>query len=140
MRAQLTAAVTAMALCAVAPQLAAQDSSATQRIRPDTAGYTSGAGVDTTGAPGQVSPANPSTGGALDTLSTGAGDTTGMNGRHPDSTRVGDSTSPSGSSSTGVYPAPSPSGSVSTDSAGVANPTKQPGQSSSRTGADSTSP
>jgi hypothetical protein len=140
MRANLTAAVTAMALCAVAPRLAAQDSSATGGVRPDTAGYTPGAGVDTTGAPGQVSPASPSAGRTLDTLSTGAGDSTGMSSGRPDSAGPGDSTIPSGSSSTGVYPAPPPTGTGSTDSAGVANPTKQPGQGSSRTGADSTSP
>lgn len=178
MKAKLTAVVTAIAVGAVAPRLAAQDTTSGRRMHPDTAAYTPGSGVDTLGAAGQAAPD-----GGRDTLTTGAQDTSGMRGRHPAGTAVGDSTSPSGrkagssgsdssagnsgsdssagstsrsdgsagsipsgSSSTGVYPAEDAStgdasdDTTSDDSTSVANPSKQPGQSTSRTGADSSSP
>ena len=178
MKAKLTAVVTAIAVGAVAPRLAAQDTASGRRMHPDTAAYTPGSGVDTLGAAGQAAPD-----GGRDTLTTGAQDTSGMRGRHPAGTAVGDSTSPSGrkagssgsdssagnsgsdssagstsrsdgsagsipsgSSSTGVYPAEDAStgdasdDTTSDDSTSVANPSKQPGQSTSRTGADSSSP
>lgn len=178
MKAKLTAVVTAIAVGAVAPRLAAQDTTSGRRMHPDTAAYTPGSGVDTLGAAGQAAPD-----GGRDTLTTGAQDTSGMRGRHPAGTAVGDSTSPSGrkagssgsdssagnsgsdssagstsrsdgsagsipsgSSSTGVYPAEDSStgdasdDTASDDSTSVANPSKQPGQSTSRTGADSSSP
>ena len=137
-KAQLTAALAAMALCLAAPRLAAQDTSSTTRIRPDTSGYTGVGGVDTSGQPGQVAPSD-TAGGAMDTLNTGRADSTaadtGMNGRHPRPTAPGDSANPSGSASDTA------SDSTSSDSSSVAQPSKEPGTGTSRTGsADSTSP
>jgi hypothetical protein len=139
-KAQLTAALAAMALCLAAPRLAAQDTSSTTRIRPDTSGYTGVGGVDTSGQPGQVAPSD-TAGGAMDTLNTGRADSTagdtGMNGRHPRHTAPGDSTNPSGSAADTA----SDSAGMSSDSSSVAQPGKEPGTSTSRTGsADSTSP
>jgi hypothetical protein len=148
-RAQLTALVTALAVGAFAPRLAAQDTSTTRETRPDTSGYNGTAGIDTTAQPGRVG-ASDSSGVGLDSMRRGAdtmaapgrsdrdttgplgaSDSSGMGGRHPNMTMPGDSTSPTDSGST--------SGSRSTsDSAGVSQPTKQPGQSTTSTG-DSTS-
>jgi hypothetical protein len=138
-RAQLTAVMTALAVGAFAPRLVAQDTSTTRETRPDTSGYNGTAGVDTTAQPGRVG-ALDSSGTALDSMRSGsdtmaapgradqdttgplgASDSSGMSGRHPNRTMPGDSTSPSDS------------GSMS-DSGSVSQPTKQPGQGTSRTG------
>jgi len=145
-RAQLTALMTALAVGAFAPRLAAQDTSTTRETRPDTSGYNGTAGVDTTAQPGRVGPMDSSRVGGADTMGVpgradrdstgplGASDSSGMRGRHPNMTMPGDSTSPTDSSSM------SDSTSAS-DSAGVSQPSKQPGQSTSRTGdSSSTAP
>jgi hypothetical protein len=122
-RAQLTALMTALAVGAFAPRLVAQDT----------------AGVDTTAQPGRVGVGADSTRSGSDTMAApgradrdttgplGASDSSGMRGRHPNMTMPGDSTSPTDSGSV------SDSASMS-DSAGVSQPSKQPGQSTSRTG------
>jgi hypothetical protein len=51
-KAHLTALVAALALGAMAPRLAAQDSSSAGQARPDTSGYTGAGGVDTSARPG----------------------------------------------------------------------------------------
>ena len=136
-KAQLTVLVAALAMGVFAPRLAAQDTSTTRETRPDTSGYNGTAGVDTTAQPGRVGAgALDSSGVGLDTMrrqgadtmaNPGRSDTSGMQGRHPSATQPGDSMSPTGSPS---------------DSASVSQPTKQPGQSTSRTGdsASSTGP
>jgi hypothetical protein len=69
-RSHFTALAAALALGAFAPRLMAQDTSSTTPTRPDTSGYTTGAGgVDTSARPGQV--------GATDTIGGGAVDTSG---------------------------------------------------------------
>jgi len=144
-KAQLTAALAAVAFCLAAPHLAAQDTSSSGQVRADTSGYTGVGGVDTTGQPGRVAPGD-TAGGAMDTLNTGitdstAGDT-GMNGRHPSATAPGDSANPSGADT--AMGAPSSAGTGSTgmpsDSSRIAQPGKEPGTGTSRTGSDSTSP
>ena len=66
-RSQFTAFVAALALGAFAPRLMAQDTTSTTPTRPDTSGYTTGAGgVDSSARPGSV--------GATDTAIGGAGD------------------------------------------------------------------
>lgn len=128
-RAQLTALMTAFAVAAFAPRLAAQDTSTTRETRPDTSGYNGTAGIDTTAQPGRVG-ALDSSGVGLDSMRSGAdtmampgaGDSSGMQERHPSPTSPGDSTSPASDSSS------------ASDSASVSQPTKQPGQSTSRTG------
>jgi hypothetical protein len=127
-RGQLMTAIAALALCATAPRVAAQDTSSTGRARPDTSGYRGGAGVDTSARPGRVG-AIDTTMAPVDSLRTGrdslggggAGDTSGMGGRQPDSTRPGDRASPR-------------TGTGARDSASVAKPTKEAEQSTSRTG------
>jgi hypothetical protein len=113
-RGQLTALMAALAVGAFAPRLAAQDTSATRETRPDTSGYNGTAGIDTTAQPGRVG-ALDSSGIGLDSIRSGA-DTMARpgTGATPDSTLL-DSTSTS-------------------DSASISQPTKQPGQSTSRTG------
>jgi hypothetical protein len=137
-RGQLTAIIAALALGAVAPQLAAQDTSAAGRSRRDTSGYSGAAGVDTSARPARVG-AIDSTGAGLDSTRTsgtvapgradadstgplGASDTSGMGGRHPDSTKAGDTANARTSRKR------------ASDTATVAQPSKQPGQSTSRTG------
>jgi hypothetical protein len=67
-RSHFTALAAALALGAFAPRLMAQDTSSTTPTRPDTSGYTTGAGgVDTSARPGRV--------GATDTAGVGAIDT-----------------------------------------------------------------
>jgi hypothetical protein len=126
-RGQLMTAIAALALCATAPRVAAQDTSSTGRARPDTSGYRGGAGVDTSARPGRVG-AIDTTMAPVDSLRTGrdslgggAGDTSGMGGRQPDSTRSGDRASPR-------------TGTGARDSASVAKPSKEAEQSTSRTG------
>lgn len=146
-RGHLAGVITALVLGAVAPRLAAQDTSTAGQARTDTSGYTAGGGVDTTARPGMVDSAGTPTPrqgadtmaapGRADRDSTGAlgpTDTSGMRGRHPDTTKVGQTSEahPSGTSSD------SASADSTADSASVTQPTKQPGQSTSRTG-DSTS-
>jgi hypothetical protein len=120
-RAQLTALMTALAVGAFAPRLMAQDTSTTRetRPRPDTSGYNGTAGIDTTAQPGRVG-ALDSSGVGLDTMRSGA-DTMALPGR--------------------ADSGPIDSSSMS-DSTSVSQPTKQPGQSTSRTGdsASSTGP
>ena len=125
-RAQLTALMTALPVGAFAPRLAAQDTSTTRETRPDTSGYNGTAGIDTTAQPGRVG-ALDSSGVGLDSMRSGA-DSMALPGG-PDRTSPTDSGSMSDSSS-------------ASDSASVSQPTKQPGQSTSRTGdsASSTSP
>lgn len=106
-RGQLTVVVTALALGAIAPRLAAQDTSAVGHA-PDTSGYNGTGGVDTSAQPGRVGPIDTSA--ATDTLRSGL-DTMGM----PGPTDLEDSTG-------------------AMDSATVSQPSKQPGQSPSRTG------
>lgn len=129
-RGHLTAIMVALALGTSAPRLAAQDTSAGGRARPDTSGYSGTGGVDTSGQPGRVGAID--TTGAVDSLRTGsdsmavpgpgpgAGDSSGMQGRHPSATLPGDSAATTGT--------------MGADSAGVSEPTKEPGQSPSRTG------
>jgi hypothetical protein len=120
-RGQRTAVITALAIGAFAPRLAAQDTSTGGQARPDTSGYNGTAGVDTSAQPGRV--------GAMDT--TGAAGPTGA-GTMAAPGRVDlDSTGPLFSDSAGAA-----------DSVGVSQPTKQPGQGTSRTGdsASSSSP
>jgi hypothetical protein len=121
-RAQLTALMTALPVGAFAPRLAAQDTSTTRETRPDTSGYNGTAGIDTTAQPGRVG-ALDSSGVGLDSMRSGA-DSMALPGGT-------DRTSPTDSGS-----------SSASDSASVSQPTKQPGQSTSRTGdsASSTSP
>jgi len=119
-RAQLTALMTALAVGAFAPRLTAQDTSTTRETRPDTSGYNGTAGIDTTAQPGRVGALDSSRVG-LDSMRSGA-DTVAMpGGAGRDSTSPPDSGSMSDSSS-------------ASDSASVSQPTKQPGQSTSRTG------
>ena len=130
-RSHFTALAAALALGAFAPRLMAQDTSSTTPTRPDTSGYTTGAGgVDTSARPGSVGATDTAVGGAVDTSSSrgadtssaagGAvtdsmapgGDTSGMQGRHaPDSTKPGSTTSPgtesNGSADTGGDTKPS---------------------------------
>jgi len=122
-RGQLTAVITALAVGALAPRLAARDTSTAGQARPDTSGYNGTAGVDTSAQPGRV--------GAMDT--TGAAGPTGTG-----ASTVGapgrvdlDSTGPLFSDSAGAA-----------DSVGVSQPSKQQGQGTSRTGdsASSSSP
>ena len=91
-RAHLTALVAALAVGAVAPRLAAQDTSAARPSAPDTSAYTGAGGVDTSAAPMRVEATDTiRLGGAADT--SGASDTSGMSGRHPaDPTLPGDTT------------------------------------------------
>ena len=126
-RAQLTALMTALAVGVVAPRLAAQDTSTTRETRPDTSGYNGTAGIDTTAQPGRVG-ALDSSGVGLDSMRSGA-DSMAIHGGDRDSTSPADSGSMSDSSSM-------------SDSASVSQPSKQPGQSTSRTGdsASSTGP
>jgi hypothetical protein len=116
-RSHFSAVAVALALGAFAPRLMAQDTSSTTPTRSDTSGYTTGAGgVDTSARPGRVGATDTAVGGAGDSsaftrlpgadTSSGAGgavtdtmppagDTSGMQGRHPaDSTRPGSTTSP----------------------------------------------
>jgi hypothetical protein len=51
-KAHLTALVAALALGAMAPRLAAQDTASAGQARPDTSGYTGAGGVDTSARPG----------------------------------------------------------------------------------------
>jgi hypothetical protein len=62
-RGQLTALIAALALGAFAPRLAAQDTAAAGRARPDTSGYSGAAGVDTSAQPGIVDSAGAPTAG-----------------------------------------------------------------------------
>ncbi len=113
-RAHLTALMTALAVGAFAPRLAAQDTSTTRETRPDTSGYNGTAGIDTTAQPERVG-ALDSSGLGLDSMRSGA-DTVAMPSASPtDSGSMSDS-------------------SLASDSASVSQPTKQPGQSTSRTG------
>ena len=114
-RGQLTAVITALALGAIAPRLAAQDTAGVGHA-PDTSGYTGTGGIDTSAQPGRVGAID--TGAATDTLRSGL-DTMGL----PGATNREDSTG-------------------TLDSASVSQPSKQPGQSPSRTGdsASATSP
>jgi hypothetical protein len=84
-RGQLTALITALGLGAIAPRLAAQDTSAVGHA-PDTSGYIGAAGIDTSAQPGRLGTID-TTAGAMDTLRSGAG-TLGV-----DSTSVSDSAS-----------------------------------------------
>jgi hypothetical protein len=118
-RSHFTALAAALALGAFAPRLMAQDTSSTTPTRPDTSGYTTGAGgVDTSARPGQVGATDTTGGGAIDTSSSrinsgdsstftpqpgavtdsmapGASDTSDMQGRHAtDSTTPGSTSSP----------------------------------------------
>ena len=111
-RSHFTALAAALALGAFAPRLMAQDTSSTTPTRPDTSGYTTGAGgVDTSARPGVVGATDTAVGVAVDTSSgadtSGAaggavtdslapgGDTSGMQGRHAtDSTKPASTTSP----------------------------------------------
>jgi hypothetical protein len=69
-RSHFTALAAALALGAFAPRLMAQDTSSTTPTRPDTSGYTTGAGgVDTSARPGQVGATDTAVGGAVDTSS-----------------------------------------------------------------------
>jgi hypothetical protein len=71
-RSHFTALAAALALGAFAPRLMAQDTSSTTPTRPDTSGYTTGAGgVDTSARPGQVGATDTAVGGAVDTSSSG---------------------------------------------------------------------
>ena len=121
-RGQLTAVITSLAIGVVAPRLAAQDTSTAGQVRPDTSGYNGTAGVDTSAQPGRVGVMD--TTGAAGRTGTGA-DTMAAPGR-VDLDRTG-----LFSDSSGVA-----------DSAGVSQPSKQPGQGTSRTGdsASSSSP
>jgi hypothetical protein len=69
-RSHFTALAAALALGAFAPRLMAQDTSSTTPTRPDTSGYTTGAGgVDTSARPGRVGATDTAVGGAVDTSS-----------------------------------------------------------------------
>src|SRR5215207_2421890 len=96
-RVHLTTAIAALALGAIAPRLAAQDTSSAGVARPDTSGYSGAAGVDTSARPGRV--------GAIDTTGadTAGADTTGMDTLGTDTTRSRDSAGgrTSGSTRTG---------------------------------------
>jgi hypothetical protein len=123
-RSHFTALAAALALGAFAPRLMAQDTSSTTPTRPDTSGYTTGAGgVDTSARPGRVGATDTAVGGAVDT-SSGAdtssaaggavtdslapgGDTSGMQGRRAtDGTKPGSTTSPGAESDPGRPPSP----------------------------------
>lgn len=136
-RSHFTALAAALALGAFAPRLMAQDTSSTTPTRPDTSGYTTGAGgADTSARPGQVgatgtgavdtsssmvqpgaagagSDTSGAAGGAVsDSMAPAGGDTSGTQGRHPaDSTSSGSTTSPraenGGSADTGGGTKPS---------------------------------
>jgi hypothetical protein len=154
-RAHLTALVATLAMGTVAvPRLAAQDTSATAgQARRDTSGYTGAGGVDTsradtsgaadTGKRRQPPPPLRDAPGRVDAKDTagalGATDTSGMKGRHPDTTYVGDTSParpPEHAVDSGAAGARSGGDSGSTgrrsaDAAGVVQPTTQPGQSTS---------
>ena len=161
-RAFLTAVVATLALGSFTPRLAAQDTtSARGQVRPDTSGYTGAGGVDTTAQPERVGASDTIRAGGADTSgltgdSTGVTDTSGMRGpRTTDSTKAGQTTSPrsgtssdSGAAASDSGAAASDSGATSSDSgssanpgqsgypsdsAGVAQPSPQPGQSTSPT-------
>ena len=121
-RSHFTALAAALALGAFAPRLMAQDTSSTSPTRPDTSGYTAGAGgVDTSARPGQVGAtdttgtvdtssirltpgaagagvdtSSAAAGGAIgDSIAPVGGDTSGVQGRHSaDSTSPGSTASP----------------------------------------------
>ncbi len=118
-RSHFTALAAALALGAFAPRLMAQDTSSTTPTRPDTSGYTTGAGsVDTSARPGRIGATDTTGGGVIDTsssqikagdsstftprpgtvtdsLSPGASDTSDMQGRpSADGTRPGSTSSP----------------------------------------------
>jgi hypothetical protein len=123
-RSQFTAYAAALALGAFAPRLMAQDTSSTTPTRPDTSGYTTGAGsVDTSARPGSVGVTDTAVGGAADSSTSAggavtdslppAGDTSGMPSRLPaDSTKPSSATSPgtesNGSTESGGSTKPSP--------------------------------
>ena len=154
-RAFLTAVVATLALGSFTPRLAAQDTtSARGQVRPDTSGYTGAGGVDTTAQPERVGASDTIRAGGADTSgltgdSTGVTDTSGMRGRRTtDSTKAGQTTSPRSGTSSDSGAAASDSGATSSDSgssanpgqsgypsdsAGVAQPSPQPGQSTSPT-------
>jgi hypothetical protein len=179
-RAHLTALVATLALGAVAPRLAAQDtSSAAGQARPDTSAYTGAGGVDTSARPGRVGATDTTMGdsaasdstrvgqqapikprsrkarlrpgadtmsapGRADTGALGPTDSSGMRGRHPDSTKVGDTTSPRSSMAlpgdTGAAAQSHDSSRArgwSSDSSEMAQPSTQPGQSTSPSGRSS---
>jgi hypothetical protein len=125
-RAHLTALVATLFVGAVAPRLAAQDtSSTTRRARPDTSAYTGAGGIDTSASPGRV--------GAMDTLRGGAADTAGLppsvgDSAGFDSTRVGQETptkprkeKPRLREEADTAGAPGPSGQGSTGAAGTSD-------------------
>jgi hypothetical protein len=69
-RSHFTALAAALALGAFAPRLTAQDTSSTTPTRPDTSGYTRGAGgIDTSASPGRIGATDTTVGGAVDTSS-----------------------------------------------------------------------
>ena len=128
-RSRFTALAAALALGAFAPRLMAQDTSSTTATRPDTSGYTTGAGgVDTSARPGQVGVTDTAVGGAADSSTftplpgadtssaaggavtdsvAPAGDTSGMQGRKPTtSTQPGSTTTPGTESDPGRPPSP----------------------------------
>ena len=106
-RSHFTALAAALALGAFAPRLMAQDTSSTAPTRPDTSGYTGGAGgIDTSASPGRIGATDTTVGGAVDTvtpqpgavtdsMAPGGGDSSGVQGLHAsDSTKPGSMTSP----------------------------------------------
>jgi hypothetical protein len=117
----------------VGQQTPRQSSTEERRLRPSK-NKSGAAGQDTSSAPGRAD--------ADSTGPLGSSDSSGMRGRHPDSTRVGDTTSPS----SGVT-LPSDTGSSSdaggtsrrsqtsgSDTSGTTQPSRQPGQSTSPSG------
>ena len=107
-RSHFTALAAALALGAFAPRLMAQDTSSTTPTRPDTSGYTPGAGgVDTNARHGSIGATDTAVGGAVDTSSSrvspgaaGAGsDTSGAAGG-----AVSDSMAPAGGDTTRTSP------------------------------------
>jgi hypothetical protein len=99
-KAHLTALAALLAVGAVAPRLAAQDtSSAAGQARQDTSGYRGAGGVDTSARPGRVGVTDTTGGGggAVDTMKGGAADTAGLSpaaggSAASDSTTVGQET------------------------------------------------
>jgi len=128
-RGQLTAVIAALALGLTAPRLAAQDTSSTDRARPDTSGYSGAAGVDTSARPGHIGALDSTAdsvrmpGDSMGVPGASASDTSGMPGRRADSITPDSGTSVRGRGTS--------------DSTSVAEPTKQAEQGTSRTG-DST--
>jgi hypothetical protein len=162
------AATLAMGAVAV-PRLAAQDTSAAGQARQDTSGYTGAGGVDTTRGAGRAAATDSTGGaadtgtrrqpppplrdapGRVDATDTtgalGATDTSGMRGRHADTVHVGDTAParpPRHAVDSGAARARSgrdsgSTGRASADTAGMAQPTTQPGQSTSPSGRTSDS-